>query len=93
MYLTDAVQEVKVGGPSGEFLTNGSLMVRRKPGPSTSSYKECTGGDKRFLTISSQDGGEGTKIQCYFNGTTWSLNAVIQYEGASADCTSDFTTS
>ena len=30
------------------------------------------------------DGGIGTFIECYFNGTSWSMNAVVQSQGTGA---------
>ena len=95
VYLANAARSVKIGGPTGEFLCNGSLMIRRQPNSNT--FQECTGGDKQYLTIdaiANGDGGEGTKIECYYNGTSWSLNAVIECKGdGSADSTSNFTVS
>jgi len=81
-------------GTSGEFLTIGSRYVGISGSArvGTTDLADGTGDDFfNLVGLSNGDGGIGSTVDCYFNGTTWSLNAVCYPQGnASAAGTSVF---
>jgi hypothetical protein len=89
LLLTGPVDNTKVLkiGTDGEFFTAGSLLHVPAVDATRIAVISLANGTNDFLNITgltNGDGGTGTFVQCYFNGSTWSINARVEGQGANS---------
>ena len=97
IFVESAVYSVDIGTATGDTFALGSVLVSRKTATSGGSMNEVTTTTMTKMNIvrdANGDGGAGTKIECYFNGTNWSVSCVVERNGDNTVAsTSDFATS
>ena len=72
-------------GTAGELFTAGSRLITRGTGDRATTVDFADGANDAFLDIAgvtNGDGGIGTTVDLYFNGSTWSVNAFVEGQGA-----------
>ena len=92
IWSVDADHAVVVSTQTNEYFSPGSLLVVRGKGASAGSVTHVESATIGTLDINPDvstgvngDAGSGTKVECFFNGTAWVINAIVEKKGDGSD--------